>query len=222
MLAWTGIIVKMTLYARSDRPDSHSRGRKKALFGILDDVRLIIGLTALISLAGAASAGNIVIRPGAAIGKLSLGMGEADARRAYKFPYIEREARSFGRERVSISFGLSGYSIVLYGPRGRAHVVQIATSSATERTREGIGVGSTEARLKAAYGRRLTCDRLQVYVEGGMRFYTPVRNCYLRARGVETIFRNEVGGDRRDAVHRWDSKKARVFEVIVQVKPLPA
>jgi hypothetical protein len=35
-------------------------------------------------------------------------MLDAGARRAYGFPYIEREPRPFGRERVEISFGLSG------------------------------------------------------------------------------------------------------------------
>lgn len=176
-------------------------------------------------LACSASAADILIRPGAAIGKLRLGMTEAEARRAYPFPYVQREARPFGRERVKISFGLSGYTAVLHGMRGRARVIRVTTLSARERTPEGAGVGMSEPRLLALYGKRLTCDRPHEYEYDGVRYVGSVRSCYLRARDIETVFANEmIVGPRRNIsypIHEWESERARVVQVAVQTVPQP-
>lgn len=184
----------------------------------------VIGAAALVATCSA-SAADILIRPGAAIGKLRLGMTEAEARKAYAYPYVEREARPFGRERVEISFGLSGYSAVLYGLRGRTRIVQVSTLSARERTPAGTGVGTTEPRLLAVHGKQLACDAPHYYDYEGVTYVGTVRSCRLRARGVETIFVNEmVTGPRPNIsypVHRWESDKARVVRVVVQVVPQP-
>jgi hypothetical protein len=52
--------------------------------------------------------------------------------------------------------------------RGGARVVRISTLSALERTQEGLDVSSTEARLIAAYGKRLSCDAPSTYDWAGM------------------------------------------------------
>lgn len=189
-------------------------------------MRLVAGLlAAFLALAASAAAADILIRPGVSIGKLRLGMLEADVRKAYAYPYAERETRPFGRERVELSFGLSGYTAVLYGPVGRARVVRISTLSAAEKTAENVRVGWTEARVRAVYGGRMTCDgpfREEYYKD--IVVYASVRPCYLRARDVETVFGMQMIVQRRGIaqfVRKWEPKKARVYIVTVQTVPQP-
>jgi hypothetical protein len=177
-------------------------------------LRLGAVVLAALVLAPSTSAGDIVIRPGIGIGKLRLGMTEAQARRSYEFPYAEREPLTFGREIVEISFGLSGFSAVLEGRRGRARVIEISTVVAHERTAQRIGVGSTERQLAKAFGRRLTCSKVtDSSLAMGVRF------CGLITDVTETIFKEQIIETRPGIVQfvrKWNPDKARINEVLIR------
>lgn len=186
-------------------------------------MRGLFAAAAALIVTSTAIAGDIVIRPGVGIGKLRLGMAEKDARRAYAGAYVERESLTFNRERVRISYGLSGFSAVLEGRRGSARVVEVETFAAGERTASGIGVGSTERRLMQAYGRRLACSKLIPNRDG---FIPEVRSCTLRDDEVETIFLTRIIATRvgiAQFLTEWNADKARIYRVILRscVRPVP-
>ena len=164
-----------------------------------------------------------MIRPGVSIGKLRLGMPEAAARKAYPYPFAKREARPFGRQYVRMSFGLSPYSAVLYGPKGRTRVVSVYTLSARERTPEGVGIGTTEARMREVYGARLQCDPPHEYVRDGVTLYNRSRPCSLQGRRAETSFGlvMDPGQPGSGTVLRWEPEKAVVTGVSVRTLPQP-
>jgi hypothetical protein len=122
-----------------------------------------------------------------------------------------------------MSFGLSPYSAVLYGPKGRTRVVSIYTQSARERTPEGLGIGTTEAKLRAVYGNRLRCDQPFAYDRDGVTLFNRGRPCYLQGRGADTSFALEMDPDQPGSgmVLQYDPEKAVVTGVGVRTLPQP-
>jgi hypothetical protein len=119
------------------------------------------GVAAAVAAAPAATAPSAtqVIRPGVAIGKVRLGMSFAQVRRALGRPQLvnRREERGFGRRYVEYLWNYGDWRIGLAGLRGRERVVRIATQRRSERTREGIGVGSTIPQLARRYRNSARC-----------------------------------------------------------------
>jgi hypothetical protein len=161
-----------------------------------------------------------VIRPAQAIGKIRLGMTEAQLRRAMGRPraVIQRRA-SFGLRAFELQYGFADYTARLFGRPGRLRVVRVATTLVRERTRTGVGVGSLERAVVRAYP-RVRCEQLGTYrIAGVVYTRNTERNCTLFApSGRRTTFatwvrRNNTIGE-HVSVDRW-RRQARVIEVSV-------
>jgi hypothetical protein len=140
---------------------------------------------------------NELIRPGVGIGKIQLGMTAAQVRRAMGRPLAATSRQeSFGRRVTEWQFGLAAYVVVLAG-RSTQRVTSVTTSIRRERTSEGFGVGTAEARLVARFGSRLRCEQLHTGPFSETQRFEIVldknRDCVLTAAsGAETVFRTWV------------------------------
>jgi hypothetical protein len=150
--------------------------------------------------AGAARLDVELLRHGVGIGSVRLGMSEAQVRRVMGRPTaVIRRRTGFGGVLLELQFDQAEYTVALRRRAGRFQVVAASTILARERTREGLGVGSLERRVRSAYGRRLRCEPLRtqpVDDRGTARMLASnERNCVLTtARGTETVFRSVVKG----------------------------
>jgi hypothetical protein len=92
------------------------------------------------------------IRLGVSIGPVRLGMTEQQVRRSLGRPDSVRRARAGRIYIVSLNYYLRGeYRVTLRGPRGAIRVSLIGTISRRQRTPEGLGIGSSERKLREAY-----------------------------------------------------------------------
>ena len=163
--------------------------------------------------AAAAPSHDLVIRPGVGIGKVRLGMSREQVLDAWGAPQaVVRTGRV-----IEFQYDFAAYVATLRGSRGHERVVRVATTLAKERTPEGIGVGSPEARLRSVFRGMLRCDALELMYMP--RYPYPVlaanrRECTLGdPRGRHTTFVTKM----RPFTFLADdwSKKARVYEVVV-------
>jgi hypothetical protein len=106
---------------------------------------IVLAALALASTAGAAAQRDELIRPGVGIGKIRLGMTEAQVRRALGRPFASRSKREgFGRLRVELQFE-DGYTFVtLAGRQGALRVVGVSTLKESEQTPQGVRVGTRD------------------------------------------------------------------------------
>ena len=125
--------------------------------------RLILVACALPALVVVGSASATIV-PQRGIGGVTLGMPQAKVRAVRGTPVKVRRARNeFGRYTVYRYRGL----VVTF--QGNANVTSLTTSSRLERTRKGVGVGSTEGQVRAGV-RGARC-----------RTESGVRHCFLGA-----------------------------------------
>ena len=154
-------------------------------------VVVVAGLAAM--QASAAPDANLRIRPGVGIGKLRLGMTEAQVRRALGKPRaVVQRGGSFGLRRIEYEYGFAEYVVRLAGRSGRLRVVAVGTTLRRERTAKGIGPGSRERDAVRAYP-AVRCARLQLaHAPGGRTtpyVVTTRRACTLfAANGRRTTF----------------------------------
>ncbi len=125
-----------------------------------------------------------LIRPGVGIGKVRLGMTRAEVRRALgPHMVVNARERRFGLLYLELAYDYSAYTVGFFGPSGRLRVVSVATSRRRERTRNGLGPGTSLLALRRALeGER--CRRGSVVTFVG--HYT---ECSVFARsGARTTF----------------------------------
>ena len=180
--------------------------------------------TALLVITGGASARDAVARPGVSVGKIKLGMTEAQLRAAMGKPnYVVEKAGTFGRVRVEYQYGaLAEWSVELAGPRGNLRVTSVLTYLKSQRLPNGLGVGTRERTLTRTYGRRLECQRWPTYTYRGIVYVgrpyeleLPTRTCSLPGpAGAATIFVSKLPGYERMAKY---IPQAVVQEVGVRV-----
>jgi hypothetical protein len=159
-----------------------------------------------------------VIRPAIGIGKLRLGMTEAEVRRAMGKPrFVVQRPSAFGIRAVEYQYGLAEYTVRLFGTRGRLRAVRVGTTLVRERTPTGLGVGSLERAVLRAYP-AIRCQPLRTLRSGSIRIVTTVqRECTLFARsGRRTIFTLDVQERMFEIItpQMW-ARRARVIEVSV-------
>jgi hypothetical protein len=182
----------------------------------------VVGATA----ADAARESTAVIRPARAIGKFTLGMTEAQVRRAAGRPtyVVPRGRLAFGQRLVEWQYGpTASYIVRLAGRPGRMRVSFVSTILRRERTSQGLGVGTPERALRRAYP-TLRCGELRPIYPPGSRlgpapYVDDNRNCTLfSARGARTIFRARVP-DRGAVTRDQYLRRAVVYEVVVSTGP---
>lgn len=173
---------------------------------------------------GTAGASSQLIRHGVGIGKVRLGMTETQVRAALGRPTATVRTRTgFGGARLELQFDEAAYTVVFRRRATGFRVVAVSTVLPRERTREGLGAGSLETRVRRAYGRRLRCEPLRTRPwDGGGDARTLVsteRNCVLATAGAtQTVFRSVVKGR-----FPWvrltpaDWPRARVYVVTVRL-----
>ena len=184
---------------------------------------LVAGLT-IAAAAGAAPHSSQLIRHGVGIGKVRLGMTEEQVRAALGRPtWVVQTRTGFGGVRRELQFDDASYTVVLRRRAGVFRAVAVSTIVRRERTREGLGVGSLEARVRRAYGGRLRCEPLRTRrwdsASDARVLVTTARNCTLATPGrTETVFRSVVKGR-----FPWvrltpaDWPRARVYVVSVRL-----
>jgi hypothetical protein len=180
-------------------------------------VAAAVGLAA--GSAGANPLRDELIRPGHGIGRVNLGMSEPQVRARLGRPWAVRTRRvGLGSRFVELQYDGGDFYVGLLGRPGRLRVHSVATLQGRERTPQGFGVGTPEARLAREYGARLRCSRLRT-PEGFSYVSSRRRDCVLgHASGAQTVFVTALPrGVRRVFVepNEWPDL-ARVFEIRVR------
>jgi hypothetical protein len=175
---------------------------------------LSVGVTA----GNAGPEASTLIRPAVGIGKLRLGMTEAQVRRTMGRPrFVVTRRAAFGFRSVEYQYGLAEYTVRLFGRPGRLRAVRVGTTLLRERTPQGVGVGSLERMVLRAYG-STRCQRLRTLRSGSVNLVVTVqRECTLFApSGRRTIFTTDVHERMFEVITPaiW-ANRARVIEVSV-------
>lgn len=178
-------------------------------------MRKVATLTLACSLAGFAAAdvaatpnASELIRPGVGIGKVRLGMTQAQVRRALgqRLAIVNVRERRFGLVYLEIGYDYSAYTVGFFGAPGRLRVVSVATSLRRERTRDGLGPGtSLRALRRVLRGER--CRRRTVGIFVGYQTECSV----LAASGARTTF---IAAPECPHLHTCNTAQT-VFEVAV-------
>jgi hypothetical protein len=182
----------------------------------------VLGALALAGSGAAAPNADTLIRPGRSIGKAQLGMTEAQLRRAAGRPLaVVRRNTGFGRATAEYQYADFELFVQLRGRRGALRVVRVLTFQTSERTAEGVGVGSPRSRLLARYRGRLRCPAPRTYRNRG-RVYVTGQTCALPAGGARTVFQldaevedDSYWGERNATLAEWP-RLARVAEVTIE------
>ena len=121
---------------------------------------LVAIAAALAAAAQARDARDGLIRPGVGIGRIELSMPLAKVRRILGKPtsIAKRRRLGFGSEYVEYTWGEApNWRVGVLGRPGDQDVVMVATGLARERTRTGVGVGSTYRAARRRLGTRAYC-----------------------------------------------------------------
>lgn len=126
---------------------------------------------------------RIAIRPGVGIGPLNLGMTGQEVRRALGKPRAVSKRRVLrDRPYVEFEWNYGDWWVGLVGPKGHRRVVLVGTALGRHRTREGLGVGTTEKRLWRELRGRIR-ERV-CHNPSGLE----IHHWYYRTGSGETIF----------------------------------
>jgi hypothetical protein len=110
--------------------------------GIAAGIAMLSAVAALP--AASAPTRDMLVRPGRGIGKVALGMTEAQVRRALGShrTVARRRELGFGQRYVERQWGYGEWSVGFQGLRGRMRVVMVGTTLRSQRTPARLGIGS--------------------------------------------------------------------------------
>ena len=149
---------------------------------------IVVGCAVTAGSAGAAPAGNAVIRPGVGIGRIELNMRLAAVRGVLGKPtsIAKRRRLGFGSEYVEYTWGEApDWRVGVLGRPGRQLVVVVATGLAREKTRTAVGVGSTYRSAQRRLGVQAHC---RINSKPGVLAYNAWCSMGLPGR-AQTVFR---------------------------------
>lgn len=166
---------------------------------------VLVAAAVAASTAGSAPARDALVRPGAGIGKVRLGMTLAEVRRAVGRPQLlnRRVRAGFGRTYVEYAWDYGALTVGFFARAGRLRAARISTTSPSERTREGLGRGSRPREIARRYP-NATC---RYKYPPGVEWVT-----VTHPSGRQTLFVVELDG--------IGPVRRRVFEVVVK-EPFP-
>lgn len=132
--------------------------------------------------AGSAPTRDALVRPGEGIGNLRLGMTRTQALRALDRPVVFERARVFpGLRYLEYRTKDRAWRIGLFGARGGEQLLLIRTELATERTKEGLGVGTPILTLRAKLRvQRPKCIRRYPFINYRLHMRLQVAACAIR------------------------------------------
>jgi hypothetical protein len=158
--------------------------------------------------ATAASSRDALVQPGRGIGKLRLGMTQAQVRRALgPHSYVAKRRRlGFGEQYLELQWGYAEWTVGFQGRPGRMRAVRIGTTLRSQRTRSNLGTGSRIRDIVRVYPNATCSGWAGLGSNSSNETWIVVRH----PGGARTIF--AAIGDRKA-----DPGPVRVVEVMVQV-----
>jgi hypothetical protein len=148
---------------------------------------VLLGVVLAAGASGAPGDGDR-IRHGLGIGRVKLGMTYAEVRRVLGGPQTvdRRERLRDGRRYVEFSWDFGWWTVGFLGRPGKLRVALVQTANRSERTVEGLGVGSRERAVRSAL--RVRCAEVSERpARSGVGPFE--RRCtYASHRGRETAF----------------------------------
>jgi hypothetical protein len=163
-----------------------------------------------------ASATEVTIVPGVGIGKLKLGMTQAQVEKVLGKDYLVDERASVGGAAYhELGWNFASWSVGLLQGRGTFRVVQVATTVRSQRTLNRIGAGSTFRSVVRAFPRAICGVR---YARPGVVAPPKIGLLVAQKGGLQTVFWVAVPG-MRSGEGTW-----RVYETTVRqsFRPLGA
>jgi hypothetical protein len=136
-------------------------------------------LAAVVTVSASASAApqrDALVRPGVAVGKVRVGMPFQQVRGVLGRPQVVLRQRRYGFDSLYTEYAWGGtnWTVAVVGRGNAARVVSVSTGLRRERTRAGIGVGSTERSVRRTLGARCFDKEAQFDPITGERVYIPV------------------------------------------------
>ena len=170
--------------------------RRSALFAAL-----VAAVAATASAHGAVD-GDALIRPGVGIGKVRLGMAQAQVFRLLGRPSVvnRRLTYGFGMRYVEYDWGFGTWTVGFTGRRGDLRVSKIGTTLRRERTARRVGVDSTARAVLRAFPNASCVLRVPPSPNPGVWIY-------VGRRPAITAFNVHYSGNAR---------RGKVAEVVVQ------
>jgi hypothetical protein len=163
-----------------------------------------------------ASATEVTIVPGVGIGKLKLGMTQAQVEKVLGKDYLVDERASVGGAAYhELGWNFASWSVGLLQGRVTWRVVQVATTVRSQRTLNRIGAGSTFKSVVRAFSQAICGVR---YARPGVVAPPKIGLLVAQKGGLQTVFWVAVPG-MRSGEGTW-----RVYETTVRqsFRPLGA
>lgn len=156
----------------------------------------------------AAASRDALVHPGRGIGKLRLGLTQAEVRRVLGAPsYVARRRRlGFGEQYLELQWGYAEWTVGFQGRPGHMRTVRIGTTLRSQRTRSNLGTGSRVRHILRVYPQATCSGWSGLGSDSSNELWIVVRH----PTGARTIF--AAIGDRKA-----DPGPVRVVEVMVQV-----
>jgi hypothetical protein len=162
-----------------------------------------------------ASATEVTIVPGVGIGKLKLGMTQAQVEKVLGKDYLVDERASVGGAAYhELGWNFASWSVGLLQGKGTFRVVQVATTVRSQRTLNTIGAGSTFKSVVRAFPRAICGVR---YARPGVVAPPKIGLLVAQKGGLQTVF--WVATNMRSGAGTW-----RVYETTIResFRPLGA
>lgn len=140
----------------------------------------------VIASATAAPSRDALVQPGRGIGRITLGMTQAQARRVlgpHQF-VVKRRELGFGQRFVELQWGYAEWSVGFQGRRGRLRAVMVGTTLRSQRTRSGLGVGSRVRDVLRVHPNATCSDWVGIGTNSSKEMWLTVRH----ANGARTVF----------------------------------
>jgi hypothetical protein len=163
---------------------------------------------AALDYAAARPSRDALVQPGRGIGKVKLGMTQAQVRRtlgAHRSVARRREL-GFGQRYVELQWGHGEWSVGFQGRAGRMQAVRIGTTLRSQRTRSNLGTGSRIRDILRVYPGATCSDWAGLGTNSSNERWIVIRH----PTGARTIFAAVWDG-------QADPGPVRVVEVMVQV-----